>query len=63
MFQEFRTKNRTHAYLITFISYLVLWIAFFFFFINFFSKPLFPLQRFDFKNSIIAIKLYGNTLQ
>ncbi len=68
MFQEFRTQNRTHAYLITVL--LPIWVyayaVFFKFFkyLTVFSKalsdvfPVIAMQRFDFKSSIIAIKLY-----
>ncbi len=61
MFQEFRAKNRTHAYLITVLFPIWFYIYALFFKINFFSKALLDARfscQFDFKNSIIAIKLY-----
>ncbi len=51
MFQEFRTQNKTRLFNNCFISYLG---------ISYFISvcPVRDMQRFDFKNSIIAIKLF-----
>ncbi len=60
MFQEFRTQNRTHVYLITVLFLIWVYVYALFFKLTFFKAfprhcqcfPVISMQIFDFKNSL-----------